>query len=113
MKRFNLYLIIVILYLFVFPSSIGFAQTTILKWEDGKKGCVTLTFDDGSINQFRFAVPLMNERGLHATFFIITGDIPGSKYQPTFIGRPIQKIIDESDNHSRLIKIICLKDVPH
>ena len=97
MKRFNPYLIIVILYLFVFPSSRVFAQTSILKWEDGKKGCVTITFDDGSINQFRFAVPLMNERGLHATFFIITGDIPGSKYQPTFIGRPIQKIIDENE----------------
>lgn len=97
MKRFNLSLIIVILYLLVFHSSIGFAQTTILKWEDGKKGCVTLTFDDGSINQFRFAVPLMNERGLHATFFIITGDIPGSKYRPTFTGGPIQKIIDESE----------------
>ena len=95
MKKFNSCLIIV-LALSVLPSIVVFAQTSILKWQDGKKGCVTITFDDGSINQFRIAVPLMNERGLHATFFIITGDIPGSKYQPTFVGRSLKKIINES-----------------
>ena len=96
MKRFNPYLMIIISSLFVFSFNEVSAQTSILKWYDGKKGCATLTFDDGSINQFRYAVPLMNERGLHATFFIITGNIPGSKYRHTFIGRPIQKIISES-----------------
>jgi peptidoglycan/xylan/chitin deacetylase (PgdA/CDA1 family) len=96
MKRFNQCLTFSILFMFILFSTKVFSQTSILKWPDGKNGCVTLTFDDGSINQFRYAVPLMNERGLHATFFIITGNIPGSKYQPTFIGRPIQKIIDES-----------------
>ncbi|HEX9973997.1 MAG TPA: polysaccharide deacetylase family protein, partial [bacterium] len=50
----------------------------------------------GSINQFRIALPLMNERGLLATFFINTGNLPGSKYQPTFVGRPIQEIVRES-----------------
>ena len=80
----------------LFPVA-GFSQTQILKWQDGKEGCVTLTYDDGSANQFRFAVPLMNERGLPATFFIITGDIPGAKYQPTFVGRPIREIIRESE----------------
>jgi len=79
----------------LFPAE-GFPQTSIMKWQDGKEGCASLTFDDGSINQFRIAVPILNERGLHATFFIITGGIPGSKYQPKFIGRPVQKIIKES-----------------
>ncbi len=79
----------------LFPAA-GFSQTRILKWQDGKEGCVTLTYDDGSENQFRFAVPLMNERGLPATFFINTGDIPGAKYRPTFVGRPIPEIIRES-----------------
>ena len=79
----------------LFPAA-GFSQTQILKWQDGKEGCVTLTYDDGSENQFRIAVPLMNERGLPATFFVNTGDIPGAKYRPTFVGRPIQEIIRES-----------------
>jgi peptidoglycan/xylan/chitin deacetylase (PgdA/CDA1 family) len=95
MKRCNLFLFL-FSSLFAFSSINIFSQTTILKWQDGKEGCATLTFDDGSINQFRIAVPLLNERNLHATFFIITGDIPGSNYPPAFIGRPIQKIIDES-----------------
>ncbi len=72
------------------------SQTSILKWQDGKQGCASLTFDDGSINQFRIAVPLLNERGLHATFFIITGGIPGSKFRPKYIGRPVKEIIEES-----------------
>lgn len=41
----------------LFPAA-GFSQTQILKWQDGKEGCVTLTCDDGSENQFRIAVPL-------------------------------------------------------
>jgi peptidoglycan/xylan/chitin deacetylase (PgdA/CDA1 family) len=80
----------------LFPAD-GFSQTRILKWQDGKEGCVTLTYDDGSENQFRIAVPLMNERGLPATFFINTGDIPGAKYRPTFVGRPIRQVIKESE----------------
>jgi peptidoglycan/xylan/chitin deacetylase (PgdA/CDA1 family) len=80
----------------LFPAAV-FSQTQILKWQDGKEGCVTLTYDDGSENQFRIAVPLMNQRGLPATFFINTGDIPGAKYPPTFVGRPIRQIIRESE----------------
>jgi len=69
----------------------------VTKWQDGKDACVSITYDDSSINQFRVAIPLMNERGLPATFFIITGDIDGSKYQPAFIGRPIMDILRESE----------------
>lgn len=71
-------------------------RTEITKWQDGKLAAVSLTYDDSTINQFRIAVPLMNERGLPATFFIITGEIPGSKYLPAFVGRPIMDIIRES-----------------
>jgi peptidoglycan/xylan/chitin deacetylase (PgdA/CDA1 family) len=69
----------------------------IAKWQDGKDACVSITFDDSSINQFRIAVPLLNERRLPGTFFIVTGDIQGSKYQPAFAGRPIMDIIRESE----------------
>ena len=82
----------------LFPAD-GFSQTEILKWQDGKEGCVTLTYDDGSENQFRIAVPLMNERGFPATFFVNTGDIPGAQYRPTFVGRPIQEIILGKRDH--------------
>jgi peptidoglycan/xylan/chitin deacetylase (PgdA/CDA1 family) len=71
-------------------------ETEITKWQDGKLASVSITFDDSTINQFRIAVPLLNERGLPATFFVITGEIPGSKNHPTFVGRPIMEIIRES-----------------
>src|SRR5262245_42193167 len=71
-------------------------RTEITKWQDGKDACISLTFDDSSINQFRVDIPLLNERGIPGTFFIIAGGIQGSKYQPTFVGRPMMEIIRES-----------------
>ena len=71
-------------------------RTEITKWQDGKQAAVSITYDDSTINQFRLAVPMMNERGLPATFFIITGEIPGSRNLPTFVGRPIMDIVRES-----------------
>jgi len=73
-----------------------FSQTTITRWKDDKKGAVSLTYDDGSINQFRYALPVMQRLKMPATFFIITGPIPGSKYQGKFIGRPVEEIIKET-----------------
>ena len=72
-------------------------RTEITKWQDGKQACVSLTFDDSSINQFRIGVPLLNERGLPATFFVVTGNIPGSRYRAAFAGRPIMDILRESE----------------
>jgi peptidoglycan/xylan/chitin deacetylase (PgdA/CDA1 family) len=46
-------------------------QTEIAKWRYGKNGAVSLTYDDGSINQFRVAVPIMDSFGFPATFFIV------------------------------------------
>lgn len=71
-------------------------QTEITKWQDGKKGAVSITYDDGSINQFRKAVPIMNRLELPGTFFINTGSLPGSKYTGKFIGRPVEQIINEA-----------------
>jgi peptidoglycan/xylan/chitin deacetylase (PgdA/CDA1 family) len=71
-------------------------HTEIAKWQDGKSGAVSLTYDDGSINQFRVAVPIMDSLGLPATFFIITGEMPGAQYHGTFIGRPTNAIIEET-----------------
>lgn len=71
-------------------------KTEIAKWQYGKNGAVSLTYDDGSVNQFRVAVPIMDSFGFPATFFIITGNIPGSRYHGTFIGRPTKAIIEET-----------------
>jgi len=71
-------------------------KTEITKWQYGKSGAVSLTYDDGSINQFRVAVPIMDSFGFPATFFIITGNISGSHYHGTFVGRPAKAIIEET-----------------
>jgi len=71
-------------------------RTEIAKWQDGKAAAISLTYDDGSANQFRIAVPLMKDVGFPATFHIITGDISGSHYQGTFIGRSTEAIVRET-----------------
>lgn len=74
-----------------------YSQTEILKWKDGKSSCVSITFDDGTRNQFIVAMPIMDELEFPGTFFINTGYFYGSKNHPTFIGRPIMDILKESE----------------
>ena len=96
--RCKIYLLAII-GLMVISVPAAFCQagaTEVTKWQYGKAGAVSLTFDDGSINQFRVAVPIMDSFNLPATFFIITGEIPGSRYHGTFIGRPTKDIIQET-----------------
>src|ERR1700743_805993 len=73
-------------------------ETKITKLQFGKNGAVSLSYDDGSINPFKYALPIMERLKLPATFFVITGGIPGSKYHGKFIGRPVKTIIKESAN---------------
>src|SRR6266511_4362856 len=82
--------------IFLFSYNILNAQTEITKWQDGKTGAVSITYDDGSINQFRYALPVMKRLKLPATFYIVTASIAGSQYQGKFIGRPVHEIIDET-----------------
>jgi peptidoglycan/xylan/chitin deacetylase (PgdA/CDA1 family) len=81
--------------LFAFPHTgtdiVG--QTEITTWQDDKAAAISLTFDDGSPNQFSAALPILNELSIPATFFIITGDVKGSLYHGKFIGRPVTDII--------------------
>lgn len=42
---------------------------------DFKQGIVSLTFDDGYITQFTIGMPLLKERSIPATFYVVTGDI--------------------------------------
>jgi peptidoglycan/xylan/chitin deacetylase (PgdA/CDA1 family) len=71
-------------------------QTEVTEWQYGKNGAVSITYDDGSYHQFTKALPIMERLKLPATFFVITGGIPGSKYHGKFIGRPVKDIISES-----------------
>ena len=72
-------------------------QTSVMKWQYGKRGAVSITYDDGSVNQFKYALPVMERLKLPATFFVITGGMPGSKHHGKFIGRPVKIIIAESE----------------
>ena len=74
-------------------------QTTICKWQGDKKAAVSITYDDGIINQFTVARPIMNKLGLKGTFFILTGKVEGAA-KGGFIGRPAQDIIDETSSIS-------------
>lgn len=75
-------------------SQIG--NTTITKWQHDKNGAVSITYDDGTINQFQIARPLMNERDLPGTFYIPTGALPSSEQKGKFVGRPVEEIIVET-----------------
>ena len=88
--------LLIVLTVFVRPTSAQVGRTEIMKWPDGKKGAVSITFDDGSLNQFRVAAPILDSLRLPATFFIVTGQIPGSEYHGRFIGRPVEEIIEET-----------------
>jgi peptidoglycan/xylan/chitin deacetylase (PgdA/CDA1 family) len=72
------------------------ARTEILKWPQGKRAAISITFDDGSENQFKVALPILQRLGLPATFFVITGEVKGSKYKAKYFGKPLQEILRDS-----------------
>lgn len=92
----NILLSLALILLLISCSEKNTGQTEITKWQDGKRAAVSITYDDGSINQFRKALPIMNSLGMPGTFFINTGSIPGSQYKGQFIGRPVKEIIAET-----------------
>ena len=75
-------------------TSIG--NTVITKWQYGKTGAISLTYDDATINQFRKALPIMDTLGFKGTFYINTADIPASRFPPKWIGRSLELIVKES-----------------
>ncbi len=70
-------------------------HTVITKWQGDKQSAISITYDDGTINQFTVARPIMNKLGFPGTFYIITGKVNGSG-KGTFIGRPNEEIIKET-----------------
>ncbi|MDF2158413.1 polysaccharide deacetylase family protein [Algoriphagus sp. CAU 1675] len=70
-------------------------STEITKWQGNKTGAISVTYDDGIVNQLTIAKPIMDSLGLPATFYIITGKVEGSG-KGKFIGRDPQEIIAET-----------------
>lgn len=52
-----------------------------------KKRLATITFDDGALDNYTQAFPALEQAGLKATFFIVTGCI-GGKYAATYYETP-------------------------
>lgn len=77
-------------------SETDIGHTEITKWQGGKKSAISITYDDGTINQFTVARPLMNKLELPGTFYIITGKVKGAA-GGRFIGRPQDEIIRETE----------------
>lgn len=94
-------------------------RTEILKWKDGKKAAVSLTYDDGTLNQFRVALPIMEEFDMRGTFYINTGEIPGQKNEAKYLGRYPKIVIDETasiptnlENYFERAGLIRFLDIP-
>jgi peptidoglycan/xylan/chitin deacetylase (PgdA/CDA1 family) len=77
------------------PTDPMIGQTEITKFQGNKKGAISVTYDDGIVNQLTIAKPIMDSLGLPATFYIITGKVAGSG-EGKFIGRDPKEIIKET-----------------
>ena len=56
------------------PQSV-YGSVSVKKWADDKKSAFTISFDDSKISQFTEVRPILNDYGLKATFFVITGQV--------------------------------------
>lgn len=90
------WLLIIPFLLFSCGNNDRVGQTEITKWKFGKNGAISITYDDGNIHQFKRAMPIMDGLGFPGTFYIVTGEIPGSQFPSKFIGRPVAEIIEET-----------------
>jgi peptidoglycan/xylan/chitin deacetylase (PgdA/CDA1 family) len=73
---------------------------------DFKQSILSLTFDDGYITQFTIALPLLKERNLPATFYVITNEVDSVK--KNMISKNLSKdyeIGSHTVTHANLVKI--------
>ena len=74
MKRVNVILLVVA---FLAASNMGYSRTIappyeVGTWQGFKTAAVTWTHDDDCSNQLAIAIPLYNQYGMKATFFLVT-----------------------------------------
>lgn len=72
------------------PLSVFGQQVTIAPYYGGRQAAISLTFDDGLLDQYTLAFPQLKSRGLKATFAIIGSKVGG-------IIRSKQDRIDHTD----------------
>lgn len=51
------------------------AQNPAFPWPDGKKMAISLSFDDARASNPTYGVPLLNEYGVKATFFVVPSNV--------------------------------------
>ncbi len=59
-------------------------ETYITAWRGGASGSYCLTFDDGMDGQWQYAVPILNNKGIKATFFL-NGAAVDAWYSPNHL----------------------------
>jgi peptidoglycan-N-acetylglucosamine deacetylase len=47
-----------------------FAQDGVFRWPAGKRGAISFSFDDARISQVDVGIPLLNQLGMKATFYV-------------------------------------------
>jgi len=52
------------------PSASLYGKPEVMQFRDGKRGAVSLRFDDSMLSQADLAIPHLDERGLVGTFFV-------------------------------------------
>lgn len=81
-KSLNVARIINLMALLAFASPM-YAQVSIAKFKDGRKGALSFTFDDGLAEHYSIVYPEMNKRSIRGTFAIVGRNVGGSnKYGP-------------------------------
>ena len=58
------------------PYAGGKVPSARFPWPDGKRAAVCLTFDDARPSQVDVGVPILNEHGIRATFYVSTSRVP-------------------------------------
>lgn len=77
-----------------------------------KKSAVSLTFDDGSLNQFEIGMQILKEKGLPATFYLITNIIDTSILRVINKNKsPDFEFGSHTSTHPDLIEIGIEKDI--
>lgn len=81
----------------------------IAKWRNFKTAALTITFDDGIRSQFTTAVPMLNERSLKGSFYIVTNYV-GKGFTPDWdtlnkVALEGHEIGSHSRNHANIANL--------
>ncbi|MCL6259275.1 polysaccharide deacetylase family protein [Aquiflexum sp. TKW24L] len=72
MKKSPIFTLCLLLFLF---GSAAFSQQQSFPWPEGKKMALSLSFDDARATNTSLGIPLLNEYGIKATFFVLPNSL--------------------------------------